>query len=63
MRKTLLFAVAATLHAPAAVAADLKIAYVDLQRALEETEEGRKAKSKLKVDFEKKQKDLDVRQE
>lgn len=44
-------------------AADLKIAYVDLQRALEETDEGKKAKAKLKADFDKKQKDLDARQE
>ncbi len=43
--------------------AELKIAYVDLQRALEETEEGRQAKTKLKTDFEKKQKELDQRQE
>jgi outer membrane protein len=43
--------------------ADIKIAYVDLQRALEETDEGKHAKSKLKADFEKKQKELDARQE
>src|SRR5919201_43388 len=43
--------------------ADQKIAYVDLQRALEETEEGKRAKAKLKSDFDKKQKELDARQE
>lgn len=43
--------------------AEQKIAYVDLQRALEETEEGKKAKAKLKADFEKKQKELDARQD
>src|SRR4051812_44361216 len=43
--------------------AEQKIAYVDLQRALEETEEGKRAKAKLKSDFEKKQKELDARQE
>jgi len=43
--------------------AEVKIAYVDLQRALEETDEGKHAKSKLKADFEKKQKELDQRQE
>src|SRR5690348_13938167 len=43
--------------------AEQKIAYVDLQRALEETEEGKHAKAKLKTDFEKKQKELDARQE
>src|SRR5262245_50407036 len=43
--------------------AEVKIAYVDLQRALEETEEGKAAKKKLKAEFEKKQKELDQRQE
>ena len=43
--------------------AEQKIAYVDLQRALEETDEGKRAKTKLKADFDKKQKELDVRQE
>jgi outer membrane protein len=46
-----------------AARAEQKIAYVDLQRALEETDEGKKAKAKLKSDFEKKQKELDGRQE
>ncbi|MSP60204.1 MAG: OmpH family outer membrane protein [Myxococcales bacterium] len=48
---------------PLAARADVKIGYVDLQRALEETEEGKKAKTKLKAEFEKKQKELDGRQE
>ena len=48
---------------PRAARAEQKIAYVDLQRALEETEEGKKAKTKLKTDFEKKQHELDARQE
>ena len=43
--------------------ADTKIAVVDLQRALEETEDGKKAKAKLKSDFDKKQKELDDKQE
>jgi outer membrane protein len=43
--------------------ADSKLAFVDLQRALEETEDGKKAKAKLKADFEKKQKELDEKQE
>ncbi len=51
----------ATLARPAL--ADIKIAYVDLQRALEETDEGKHAKAKLKADFDKKQKELDQRQE
>lgn len=43
--------------------ADDKIAYVDLQRALEETNDGKSAKARLKSDFDKKQKELDEKQE
>ena len=43
--------------------AQAKLAVVDLQRALEETDEGKKAKAKLKSDFDKKQKELDDKQE
>src|SRR5436190_19028205 len=51
-----------TLSSTAALA-DTKIAVVDLQRALEETDDGKKAKAKLKADFDKKQKELDEKQE
>jgi outer membrane protein len=44
-------------------AEDVKIGFVDLRRALGETEEGRKARSTLKRDFDKKQKELDEQQE
>src|SRR3954452_17239787 len=43
--------------------ADDKLAFVDLQRALEETNEGKAAKIRLKSDFDKKQKELDEKQE
>jgi len=43
------------------LAADLKLGYVDLQRALEEIDEGRAAKAQLKKDFDEKQKQLDQR--
>lgn len=43
--------------------ADDKLAYVDLQRALEETNDGKAAKAKLKADFDQKQKELDAKQE
>src|SRR3954447_22352548 len=43
--------------------ADDKIAFVDLQRALEETNEGKAEKARLKSDFDKKQKELDEKQE
>jgi outer membrane protein len=48
---------------PALALADSKYAFVDLQRALEETEDGKKAKAKLKADFDRKQKELDDKQE
>ena len=44
-------------------AEDVKLGFVDLQRALNETEDGRKAKAKLKKDFDQKQKELDEQQE
>src|SRR6185369_6993677 len=44
-------------------AEELKLGYVDLQRALYETEDGRKAKATLKKVFEQKQKELDEQQE
>ena len=43
--------------------ADDKIAFVDLQRALEETKDGQAAKARLKSDFDQKQKELDAKQE
>lgn len=49
--------------APVAHAAEQKLAYVDLQKALEETDDGKKAKARLKSDFEKKQKELDEKQD
>lgn len=42
--------------------AQTKIAYVDLQRALLEVEDGKKAKAKLKKEFDAKQKELDEKQ-
>lgn len=44
-------------------AAQLKIGYVDLQRALNEVEDGKKAKAKLKKEFDARQKKLDQKQE
>jgi outer membrane protein len=45
-----------------ASAQDLKVGYVDLQRALTQVEEGKEAKAKLKKDFEDKQAKLDKKQ-
>ncbi len=55
---TLLLAVAAV---PAAARAEPKIGYVDLQRALNEVEEGKTAKAILQKDFAEKQKQLDAK--
>ncbi len=47
--------------APAAGRAEQRIGYVDLQRALNEVEEGKAAKALLKRDFDEKQKQLDAK--
>jgi outer membrane protein len=52
-----------TLCASKALAEDLKIGYVDLQRAIAETEDGRKAKAQLKKEFDQKQKELNEQQD
>src|SRR5688572_14257740 len=46
-----------------ALAEDIKLGYVDMQRALYETDDGRKAKAQLKKVFDQKQKELDELQE
>jgi len=43
--------------------ADSKVAFVDLQRALNEVADGRQAKAKLKKEFDQRQKKLDDQQE
>jgi outer membrane protein len=43
--------------------AEVRIAYIDMQRALEEIEEGKTAKARLKKQFEEKQRQLDTKQE
>ena len=49
--------------ASVAQAQKVKIAVVDLQRALNETEDGRQAKRRLKTLFEQRQKELDLAQQ
>jgi len=64
MRLSSLALVAVAVTALSGVArADQKMAYVDLQRALLEVEEGKAAKASLKAEFDKKQKTLDAEQE
>jgi outer membrane protein len=55
---TLLLALAL---APAVAAAEQKVGIVDLQRALNEVDEGKAAKGLLKRDFDEKQKQLDAK--
>lgn len=59
---SLLLAVASAHLSNTAKAQQTKIAVVDMQRALNETEDGRKAKEKLKKIFEERQKTLDKQQ-
>jgi len=50
------------LGASSALAEDFKLGYVDMQRALNETDDGKKAKAALKKVFDQKQKELDEQQ-
>jgi outer membrane protein len=55
--------VAAFLFAGSAHAAsELKIGYIDMQKAIQETAAGKKAKKDLETEFNKKKKDLDKRE-
>jgi len=66
MRKTLLFAliaIAAVVCVNRGIArAEVKIGFVDLQRALNDTDDGKRAKARLKGIFNRKQKELDAKQ-
>ena len=61
MRKIVSVLALALALAPAAASAEQKIGYVDLQRALNEVDEGKAAKALLKRDFDEKQKQLDAK--
>jgi len=64
MSRSALFAIFLAASSPiVAMAEDVKLGYVDLQRALNETEDGKKAKANLKKVFDLKQKELDEQQE
>jgi outer membrane protein len=49
-------------YASGAFAQNVKIGYVDLQKALIEVEDGKKAKARLKKEFDRKQQQLDKKQ-
>jgi len=59
MRPTAVLPALAALLLAAPAAAEVKIGYVDFQRALNEVEEGKGARASLKRDFDEKQKILD----
>jgi outer membrane protein len=62
-RASRILALAILLLGPStAFAEDMKLGFVDLQRALNETDDGRKAKAALKKVFDQKQKELDEQQ-
>jgi outer membrane protein len=63
LRALTLAAIAASLVGSATAVAETKIGYVDLQKALTLTDEGKAAKDRLKRDFDVKQKKLDAAQE
>jgi outer membrane protein len=66
MRKTWLYALiamATVLCLDRGIArAEVKIGYVDLQKALNDTDDGKRAKARLKGIFDRKQKELDAKQ-
>jgi outer membrane protein len=66
MRKTWVFAVIAIAIATfvdrGVARAEVKIGYVDIQRVLTDTEDGKRAKGRLKSIFDRKQKELDAKQ-
>ena len=61
--RTVIVALVLALASPSAIAQPIKIGYVDMERALNETEDGKQAKSKLQGMFKEKQNELDRRQE
>jgi outer membrane protein len=62
MRLSVLLALVASFCLSTGVHAEDKVGIVDLQRALNEVEEGASAKAALKKEFDEKQKQLDARQ-
>ncbi len=61
MKKHLVI-LAAALVGMAASAADVKIGYIDMQKAIQETSAGKKAKKDLEEDFNKKKKELEKKE-
>ncbi len=62
LRRSLLVFLAVLGVASSGAAADVKVGYVDMAKALNEVDDGKTAKAKLKSDFDEKQKKLDALQ-
>lgn len=52
----------ASLVSTSAIAAEVKIGYIDMQKAIQETAAGKKAKKELEEEFNKKKKDLEKKE-
>jgi len=61
-RNTTVLATLAALIIAGAAHAESKIGYIDMQKAIQETAQGKKAKKELEEEFNKKKKDLDKRE-
>lgn len=62
MKKNILLFAAAALLASGAHAAEMKIGFVDMQKAVQSTDSGKKAKKDLEGEFEKKKKELQAKE-
>src|SRR3954463_365092 len=62
MRRSFLIALTAALTLSSVAQADIKLGYVDLQRALQEVAEGRDARARLKNDLDKKKSEFEAEQ-
>lgn len=62
MKKLMLLATMIMSMGFAANAADVKFGYVDLQKAIQSTSQGKKAKAELEAEFNKRKKDIEAKQ-
>lgn len=62
MKKIVLMAAVSTLLASTVHAAEMKIGFVDMQKAVQSTDSGKKAKKDLEGEFEKKKKELQAKE-
>jgi outer membrane protein len=62
MRRSFLAVLAAALTVSGVAHADIKLGYVDLQRALQEVAEGKEARSRLKTELDKKKAEFEAEQ-